>query len=243
MEVTKLLILQFLAHILADFVFQSNKWAKQKNKKGFKSKYLYWHLLLVFAFSYALSFDAWFGLASLAITFLHFLTDGFKPKIANIKIGGGRPFKKSIFFIDQVMHIITLVAITLIYKHLTTGYLTDDNFAMLNVNQIAVITAYLLIFKPANIIIHEVLRMYDISFTGNKKSNEIPNAGKLIGILERILVLTLVIMAEYPAIGFLIAAKTILRYKDDTAKTEYVLVGTMLSFAVAIIIGISLKLI
>ena len=70
-------------------------------------------------------------------------------------------------------------------------------------------------------------------------SNELENAGKLIGILERILVLTFVVIGKWEVIGFLIAAKTILRYKDtDTIKTEYVLIGTMLSFGTAILLGI-----
>ena len=44
--------------------------------------------------------------------------------------------------------------------------------------------------------------------------------------------------------GFLIAAKSILRFKDDnTVKTEYVLVGTMLSFGLAIALGIIINLI
>lgn len=68
---------------------------------------------------------------------------------------------------------------------------------------------------------------------------ELKNAGKLIGILERILVLTFVIIGKLEIVGFLIAAKSILRYKDtNTIKTEYVLIGTMLSFGIAIMIGL-----
>lgn len=71
------------------------------------------------------------------------------------------------------------------------------------------------------------------------EKDELENAGKLIGTLERILVLTLVILNQYEAIGFLIAAKSILRYKEnDTTKTEYVLIGTMASFAIAMFLGI-----
>ena len=68
---------------------------------------------------------------------------------------------------------------------------------------------------------------------------ELPNAGKLIGILERILALTFILIGQYQAVGFLIAAKSVLRYKDtDTLKTEYVLIGTMLSFGIAVVLGI-----
>jgi hypothetical protein len=68
---------------------------------------------------------------------------------------------------------------------------------------------------------------------------ELKNAGKLIGILERILVLTFVIIGKLEVVGFLIAAKSILRYKDtNTIKTEYVLIGTMLSFGIAMLVGL-----
>jgi len=70
----------------------------------------------------------------------------------------------------------------------------------------------------------------------NKKA-----AGRKIGILERVLTLLLVIQNQYLAIGFLIAAKSLLRFKDtERAKTEYVLIGTLLSFGTAIVIGILL---
>ena len=48
-----------------------------------------------------------------------------------------------------------------------------------------------------------------------------------------------VVIGQYEAIGFIIAAKSILRFKDtDTAKTEYVLAGTFLSFGIALLCGL-----
>ena len=42
--------------------------------------------------------------------------------------------------------------------------------------------------------------------------------------------------------GFIIAAKSLLRFKEtDTAKTEYVLVGTLLSFGIATLFGLIVK--
>ena len=72
----------------------------------------------------------------------------------------------------------------------------------------------------------------------------LPNAGKWIGILERVLVLTFVLTAQFQAIGFLIAAKSILRISVKSEAharllSEYVLVGTFISFAIAILIGLS----
>ena len=101
--------------------------------------------------------------------------------------------------------------------------------------------SYLICVKPANIFIRETLvagKIESISDT----SAELKNAGKLIGILERILVLTFVIIGKLEVVGFLIAAKSILRYKDtNTIKTEYVLIGTMLSFGIAMMIGLAIN--
>ena len=48
------------------------------------------------------------------------------------------------------------------------------------------------------------------------------------------------LLNQYEAIGFLITGKSIIRFaqKDENLKSEYVLVGTMMSYAIAIITGV-----
>ena len=72
---------------------------------------------------------------------------------------------------------------------------------------------------------------------------KVENGGKLIGIFERIIILTLVLLNQYEAIGFLITGKSIIRFADKNSdlKSEYVLVGTMMSYALAILIGVITK--
>jgi hypothetical protein len=72
------------------------------------------------------------------------------------------------------------------------------------------------------------------------------NAGLWIGRLERILVVISILVGHYELIGFLVAAKSILRFADIKAaelrqEAEYILVGTMLSFAFAVGVGIIAK--
>ena len=84
-----------------------------------------------------------------------------------------------------------------------------------------------------------------------KQSNRVSqhgldNAGLWIGRLERILVVISILVGHYELIGFLVAAKSILRFADIKAaelrqEAEYILVGTMLSFAFAIGVGIIAK--
>jgi hypothetical protein len=61
---------------------------------------------------------------------------------------------------------------------------------------------------------------------------------------ERILILTFIINNQYEPIGFLIAAKALLRFKEsDLKRTEYVLIGTLISFTLTISIGILVKMV
>jgi hypothetical protein len=61
--------------------------------------------------------------------------------------------------------------------------------------------------------------------------------GSTIGILERILIVVFVLTGTDVAIGFVVAAKTLARFRllDDRAFAEYYLLGTLASVAVAIV--------
>ncbi|WP_186756677.1 DUF3307 domain-containing protein [Echinicola salinicaeni] len=222
-------ILQLIAHVLADFFFQSDRLAIQKNELGFRSPFLKWHILIVFLLSWLLSFQMTFVFGALIIALMHYLIDGLKPWVNKSKSLG-----KYAFFIDQGLHIIVLSGVCYAYA----SYASLD--AWFNIpgskSFLLVVFCYMLCLKPANIFIKEVFRAYEIKVPG---SDDLPNAGKLIGVLERVLVLTFILFRQFEAVGFLIAAKSILRYKnDDTIKTEYVLIGTMLSFGIAVLLGL-----
>lgn len=68
--------------------------------------------------------------------------------------------------------------------------------------------------------------------------------GMVIGGLERLLILTFVLLNEYSAIGLILAAKGIIRYGElketpDQKVAEYVLIGTMLSMVWAVLVGLA----
>jgi hypothetical protein len=65
----------------------------------------------------------------------------------------------------------------------------------------------------------------------------LPDGGRIIGLLERGVIFLLIVARQYEAIGFLIAAKSILRFStvsDNRAVSEYVIIGTLASFGWAI---------
>jgi hypothetical protein len=69
------------------------------------------------------------------------------------------------------------------------------------------------------------------------------NAGRLIGILERIIMVVLVLGGSIGSIGFVLAAKAFARFRelDQRPFAEYVLIGTLLSTLFAVLIGYGVK--
>jgi hypothetical protein len=225
----QIFILQIIAHLLADFILQPQKYADEKNNKGFKSNFLKWHILLVFLFSWIFSFQIYFATGALLIAAIHWLTDGIKVRILN-----NRYLSRYAFFIDQSVHLLLIFIITRLYfSFFETA--TVLNLSV-SVEKLAIILGYVFCSKPSNIVIKEIFAVYSINVKKESpESTELPNAGKLIGIIERWLVLTFILLGQFDGVGFLLAAKSILRFKDtDILKTEYVLIGTMLSFGLAI---------
>ncbi|MFQ5864525.1 MAG: hypothetical protein ACE5IW_04770 [bacterium] len=74
----------------------------------------------------------------------------------------------------------------------------------------------------------------------------LPNAGRYIGWLERTLVITFILVENYNGIGFILAAKGILRFGEikesiDRKFAEYVILGTLLSFSLSFILGVIMR--
>jgi hypothetical protein len=65
-------------------------------------------------------------------------------------------------------------------------------------------------------------------------------AGRLIGILERAILYLLVLLNQFGALGFIIAAKSFARFKEleDRRFAEYMLIGTLASSLVALVCGL-----
>jgi len=244
MSIVTLVLFQFLAHIIADYFLQNKRLAIEKNTLGFKSPFLVWHVLIVFILSWLLSFQVKFFIASGVIAITHYFIDGFKARFNN------HPrFKNYAFFVDQLLHLAILITVTVLFaKYYGTQLLWEPP---IDSSTLWIVIGYISCLKPANILIKEIFKSSEIDVAIAEQeeldelstTNELPNAGKLIGVLERVLTLTFILIGQFQAVGFLIAAKSILRYKDtETLKTEYVLIGTMLSFGIAVLFGVAVAI-
>ena len=146
--------------------------------------------------------------------------------------------KTSWFVIDQALHFISIFILWLIW----TGTNLEISFWLESTSLWIYVTALLFLTSVSGIVIQVLLTKWSKSINDGK-SQSLDNAGKYIGILERLFVFTFVILGRWEAIGFLLAAKSVFRFGDlkeskDRKLTEYILIGTLLSFGVAILIGI-----
>lgn len=118
--------------------------------------------------------------------------------------------------------------------------LVRGNFAALLFppsHALLLISGYAFILWPSGYMIGSILKTVGI----NTKKEGMEHAGQLIGYLERFLILTFVLSNNYNAVGLLIAAKSILRYPALQENSEYILIGTLLSFSFAVVVGILVR--
>ncbi|MDD5556861.1 MAG: hypothetical protein PHN82_06385 [bacterium] len=102
-----------------------------------------------------------------------------------------------------------------------------------------IIASYIVALFPVGWLINAFLSRYELEIELEKG---LKNAGKYIGLLERFLIVTLVWAGEISAVGFVIAAKSVFRFgeikdKENRKLAEYILIGTLASFSLALAIA------
>ncbi|MFC3563510.1 DUF3307 domain-containing protein [Pedobacter jamesrossensis] len=225
------LIKLILAHLIGDFFLQPNSWVKDKERKKLKSGKLYMHIAVHVAliFLVFLSFGVW--KIALSIGVLHFIIDAGKSLFQTKKNA------RLLFFIDQIFHVSSIV---LVWHFFYKGYL-DISFVN-DIKTWVLIAGILFLTMPTSIIMKVIIAKW-LPESDDDSPKSLQNAGKYIGILERTLIFVFIITNHFEAVGFLLAAKSIFRFGDlkeahDLKLTEYVLIGTLLSFGIAIVVAL-----
>ncbi|WP_160067120.1 DUF3307 domain-containing protein [Sphingobacterium bovisgrunnientis] len=228
------------AHILGDFVFQTKTMvSKRKENVAYLFLHVLIHAILLLLLFYTDLKNYWISIAF--ITFSHLAIDslkiGLESKFAN---------KSLLFFcVDQLLHVAVLGAVVL-YNFGIPAALDLDLIFTTNVLLYAI--ALLLITVVSPIFLRLFFSKWDKEFEFQTKRKEsLLHAGLLIGIMERLIIVLFIQVGFLSGIGFLLAAKSIFRFGDlanakDTKFTEYILLGTLASFVIAIVIGYALRL-
>jgi len=228
-----------LAHILGDFVFQS-KYLVEKRKTNIW--YLLLHVFIHFVILCLLFYSdlSKYFVIILFITIAHLAIDSFKIWIEK-KYHKISPL---LFILDQVLHIGVLIGAVIYMYGLPYSFLSKLN----TYEVLMYLIAFLLISVVSPVFLRIVFNKWNTeSEFILKKKESLGNAGLLIGIIERLIIVLFIQVGFLSGIGFLLAAKSIFRFGDlanakDTKFTEYILAGTLMSFLIAIIVGYMLRL-
>ncbi len=211
-----------LAHALADFVLQTARMAAGKGRREVGAMVL--HIATVGLCSAvalgAVTAEAWLAVAAVAGAHLAIdLAKTFAPK------------GLSAFLADQAAHLASLAVVAAVWSGAWAGGLWAGGTALPALAALA--AGAVIAVRAGGFAVALAMRPWaEVTLDG------LPGGGRTIGHLERGLVFILVLAGETAGIGFLIAAKSVLRFgavKDEARLSEYVIVGTLASFGWALL--------
>jgi hypothetical protein len=225
-EEFNLLIRLVLAHLLSDFVFQTKGMVNDKRWNSFG---LLSHIAVTIVAVLALT-------GNIAIAFFigitHYFIDLGKTFLTN-----KYPDQKVRWFLlDQFAHLLVIVFIWAASLGKIGAMISICNFIITDFKITLILLGYFFCIWPTSYIVGMAVQsLLQTDTTSPLETERIEHGGRWIGQFERVIIFTFVLLNQYEAIGFLITGKSIIRFADrDHIKSEYVLAGTMLSYALAI---------
>jgi hypothetical protein len=234
MNTAALLLRLLIAHIIADFVFQTKSKIKERKQKKWRSPWLYIHCL-VYATLIYLAAGAWdqiYWIVPAAFT-THLIIDGIKANFEDNAL---------VFVLDQLLHVIILFILWEILVLLPLSEISSAVHNIWNSPQILlIVVGYLIILWPTGFFIGKLTSNLRAHIESNGQAG-LAEAGFWIGCLERLFVYSLVLTHQLAAISILIGVKSIYRFgaireTERRKEAEYILIGTLISFAAAMAIG------
>ncbi|MDO4779137.1 MAG: DUF3307 domain-containing protein [Tissierellia bacterium] len=239
MNEKSIIMIFLIAHFFGDYYFQSDRVAKEKSK-NFK-QFIY-HCL-TYSFFMFMTPGVLIGFKLVWISFYlsvaHFIVDLIK-RIYDRKSRN----KFKIYILDQILHIVSIIFVAIFLSDAKSVEITGFLIKILNVfgldflSFVKIILSSLIIIKPASVTIRLILDKYQLK--NIQTFNEgLQNAGNLIGILERMIILLFLAFNHFSAVGFVLTAKSIARYEKITKIpefSEYYLLGTLLSSLIVILV-------
>lgn len=214
-----------LAHLIGDFFLQPVSWVKAKENKKLRSWQLYVHAAVHALLSLLVMWDRQFWVWAPLIGVVHLIIDAAKVTFQTDKT------RRAWFVGDQMLHLVSLYLIGA-----WSQGLSHDLASLVSEKAVVFFTFGLLLTKPTSLMVKIIISKWT-PHTDDAAS--LASAGTYIGIIERLLTFLFILSNHWEAVGFLIAAKSIFRFGDlkeakDRKLTEYVLIGTLLSFGIAI---------
>lgn len=235
-----------LAHILGDYYFQTKKLAEDKNE-SLRKQLIHGLIYAVIGIvSIVPIFNNHILIAVISLSISHLLIDLLKYYYVQINYMGDCPSEnqRMIYLVDQFLHIscIFIAAYVLTFNNIGLSIAPGvlDFLTMVQISPevlLSWITVVLLIWKPTNITIKQLLCLYKPSEESETDEETEKETGAFIGLLERLIILIFISISQYSAIGLVLTAKSIARYNKITENkefAEYYLLGTLLSTFIVI---------
>lgn len=236
-----------LAHLIGDFGLQFKKWVDHKREHRLKSGYLYLHvgihtLVTLILLWPEISADRFFLWIPAIILLTHFAIDAGKLVLRKSTSTGisekDTTREQILFFIDQLLHLLVIFGIWL----WVDGEALTQVSGLLNQQNLLLLLCLFFLTQPVAITIKILIAGW-LPTNESKQNKTLANAGRYIGILERLFVFGFVVSGNWSGIGFLLAAKSVFRFGDLKEKegiklTEYILIGTLLSFGIAMLVSV-----
>lgn len=246
----KAFTLLFLAHLLGDYYFQPERLARSKSRS------IGWVLLhsAIYAASAGLTLlllgggYIWVVAVSAAA---HLVIDVVKQLILNTSAKQGVltvAGERAAFAADQALHVAVMLAasiwVTRSFELIEPPFMADiaEATGRSTYTLIAYAAICLAVLKPANVFIRRML--FTEKPDDAAAAHGSARAGRLIGCLERLLVVALLALKQYGSVALVFTAKSIARFRqlDDRGFAEYYILGTLLSVVTAVGAFILLKL-
>lgn len=214
----KIAAILIAAHLIGDFALQSDSMARNKRQPAILLLHAAIHGILVWLLLQSL--DCW--QAPVFVMVAHLMIDLVKQRYPHECLKA--------FLIDQAVHLLSLFVLA----WLLVRNSVLDGFTGAGYQLIVEVAGFAAVIRgagfPVACVTGELIRRNNLDFDG------LQSGGRLIGALERGLIFLLFIIGQSEGIGFLVAAKSILRFEEakKQKQAEYILIGTLLSFSIAI---------
>jgi Protein of unknown function (DUF3307) len=246
----KLFLALYLAHVLADFIFQSDRVVAAKRVGHWRSYLVhglthYGTILVIVLVMNPRLITTWrFELVVFALCSVHLLLDSGKLALTNARWIRSDACS---FTVDQALHLATVAGAAMLITPPPWQSLTASLHRIQSAQDKILLVAVIyvvVVFGGGYLVRYLILPLWKGSpGEPRQEHDEVVNAGLYIGWLERFLVLTAIVMQSPGTVGLIFAAKSIARYpelKSPGRFAEYFLIGTLLSISIAIVGGVIL---
>ena len=235
-----------LAHLLADFVLQTDAMVRDKHRIPI----LLGHVGLVTAASWLMLGFAAVPLLLVAVGGSHFVIDLLKLRWIKARRARGFQTGFAAFATDQAAHLAVIAVVAGLWPGAWAAGLWADPAVVARLpalarlpEAMALVAGVVATVWSGGYAVRELMAGLKLPLDPETDAS-LPKGGQLIGRLERLMILMLLLADQPDGIGLLIAAKSILRFNElarpgksldsDRRASEYVIIGTLASFAWAI---------